>query len=78
MCRILLLQQVQRRPQQNVERHQFQLHSSLLDLDLLPLELLPLPNQLNQQPRPLQVVAELLPVLQLFLHCTGLLILFSL
>lgn len=45
---------------------------------LLPLELLSFPNQLNQEPRPLQVVPELLPVFQLFLHCTRLLVLLSL
>lgn len=45
---------------------------------LLPLKLLSFPNQLNQQPGSLQVMPELLPVFQLFLHCTGFLILLSL
>lgn len=45
---------------------------------LLPLEFLPFADELNQQPRPLQVVPEFLPVLQLFLHGTCLLVLLPL
>lgn len=42
---------------------------------LLPFEFFPLTDQLDEQPRPLQVMPQFLPVLQLFLYCTRLLIL---
>lgn len=45
---------------------------------LLSLELLPFADELDQQPRSLQVMAEFLPVFQLFLHRTCLLVLLPL
>lgn len=42
---------------------------------LLPFEFFPLTDQLDEQTCPLQVMTQFLPVLQLFLYCTGLLIL---
>lgn len=45
---------------------------------LLPLQLLPFADELDQQPRPLQVMPELLPVFQLFLHRARLLIMLPL
>lgn len=45
---------------------------------LLPLQLLPFADELDQQPCSLQVMAEFLPVFQLFLHGACLLILLPL
>lgn len=63
--RVLPPQSVNHASDEQVERLQLQFFDALHHLEVLLLHLLSLPDELNEEPCPLQVMSEVLPVGQL-------------